>query len=620
MSKIILVMSSMLLGASVMAQDYVPGQILVKFKSSPDSGGQQFSSKAVALSIDHVKSWDVLNVHQFQLKPGQMESMEDMIQILKSDPNVEYAEPDYILVKQSHGVEGPVLSYDDVMQSRSDAFQKAGAFSTTYNQSSADVDIEPMWTQLSSSPSFMPVVAVIDTGVDYTHEVFTGANAIWVNTDEIPSNGIDDDGNGFIDDVRGWNFVSNNNDPMDDENHGTHVAGITFGATQDIFASSLDSARLLIMPLKFLDNNGSGATSDAIEAIYYAINNGATVINASWGGGSYSDALLDAIIAAYNANVTFIAAAGNAANNNDSSPTYPSNYVVPNVISIAATSDADYVASFSNFGASSVFISSPGVSILSTLPSDSYGYASGTSMAAPLAAGFAALMQSENGGVINGYQTGEIFKLQNDVGVGNVSGKVFTNARVNAQKSVDYVQNNTMSDYQPDYSGYAARSVASAASGGSGGCGLVKSISKNHSSEQPSYFGRILLMLLVLSPFAFAMASRKDRSQAVNRRQHDRYNITSGVTMNVGGKTISGQVSCISTGGVKIDTEALLQNGGVIEMTISSPDGKDKVEAVGRVVWSEEKKSYGVQFCEVDEQRTSLVEKWTEGVKALKSS
>ena len=129
-----------------------------------------------------------------------------------------------------------------------------------------------------------PVVAVIDTGLDYNHEVFVDANAVWRNTDEIASNGIDDDGNGYIDDIRGWNFVANNNNPMDDEDHGTHVSGIVLGISQNIFATTLAAAKIKIMPLKFLDSSGSGATSDAVEAIYYAIANGATVINASWGG------------------------------------------------------------------------------------------------------------------------------------------------------------------------------------------------------------------------------------------------------------------------------------------------------------------------------------------------
>lgn len=612
---------------SAYSQDYVPGEVIVKFKDN-QAGQPNFSSKAVGGAMNLKKSWEVLNTHKFQMKAGQQQSVEQMVQMLNNDPNVEYAEPNFLLYKQGLGVEGQSLNIQDIQNQISQSVYSKGMTTFSgggaYFQSDADIQAVDAWAVMSPPGPFTPVVAIIDTGVDYSHEVFTDADAIWSNADEIPGNGIDDDGNGYIDDTRGWNFVGNNNDPMDDENHGTHCAGIVLGASQDIFANPVTSARVKIMPLKFLDSNGSGATSDAIEAIYYAINNGATVINASWGGGSYSSALIDALVASYNAKVSFVAAAGNMSLNNDQSPTYPANYGVPNVISIAASSDFDVLASFSNYGKGSVHISSPGVSILSTLPNDSYGYASGTSMAAPLVAGIVALMQSEEGKAINGYQAKEILFGNNDTQVGNLAGKVMTDGRVNVLKAVNYVKANSVSDYQPDFDQSMLRIMASTGGGSSGGCGLVKQIMKNNKGGgnggggAGGLFGKALLMLIILSPFILAMALKQNRREIENRRDHERYNISSEVRINVGSRELVGNVSSISLGGVKIDTEALLENGGIIEMNIMSPDGKDKIQAVGRVVWSAEQKSYGVKFCDIADAQTSTISKWTK--KLVKAS
>lgn len=596
---------------SVQAQEYVPGEVIVKFKKE-QNGNPNFSSKAIGFSVNLKKSWSVLNMHHFQAKAGQ-QNVEQLVNQLRADPNVEYAEPNYIFKKQSVGLESGRLSKSEAMSTVS-ALAVTASSVPTYYQSDAAIQVEDAWNILAPTSSLTPVVAVIDTGLDYNHEVFVGANAVWRNPGEIASNGIDDDHNGYIDDIRGWNFVANNNNPMDDEDHGTHVSGIVLGVSQDIFALSLSAAKVKIMPLKFLDSTGSGATSDAVEAIYYAIANGASVINASWGGGSYSAALQDAIIEAYDNGVTFVAAAGNASNNNDNSPTYPANYAIGNLIAIAATTDTDNVASFSNYGRSTVDIASPGVGILSTLPNDSYAYASGTSMAAPLVAGLVAVMEREAGQRINGYQAGQILFANNDANVGNVNGKVTTNARVNVFKAVSYVQNNPVSSSQPDYT--ASRNLSSDSSGGGGGCGLVKQISGSSSSSD--FMGRALLMLIVLSPFAVALFLKMRRKSEEDRRSYERYNIQSEVRISVGDKELVGSVSSISLGGVKIDTEALLEKGGIVEMNIMSPDGKERVQVLGKVVWSQERKSYGVQFCDIAETQTSSISSWTK--KLVRSS
>jgi len=236
------------------------------------------------------------------------------------------------------------------------------------------------------------VVAVIDTGADYTHSDL--AANIWTNSKEIPGNGIDDDGNGFIDDLHGYDFYNNDGDPRDDNGHGTHVSG-TIGAVGN---NSIGVAGMIwkvrIMPVKFLGAGGNGSTSGAISAISYAVSNGAKILNNSWGGGGYSQALQNAIKNANDKGVLVVAAAGNEKNDNDASPSYPAS--LTGVIAVAATDSSGNLASFSNYGANSVQIAAPGVNILSTWPNSYYAWNSGTSMASPHVAGAAALAWSIN--------------------------------------------------------------------------------------------------------------------------------------------------------------------------------------------------------------------------------
>lgn len=248
------------------------------------------------------------------------------------------------------------------------------------------------WDRTTGSSSI--IVGVIDTGIDYNHPDL--AANIWRNTREIAGNGIDDDGNGYRDDSMGWDFANNDSNPMDDNGHGTHVAG-TIGAVGNNGVGVAGVAwNVKLMPLKFLSASGSGSLSSAISAINYAVQNGAKILNNSWGGGGYSTALNDAISRARAAGVIFVAAAGNESNNNDTNPSYPANYNFDNVVSVAATDSNDRLASFSNYGATSVDIAAPGVGILSTTPNNTYSSFSGTSMATPHVAGAAALVWAAN--------------------------------------------------------------------------------------------------------------------------------------------------------------------------------------------------------------------------------
>ena len=250
------------------------------------------------------------------------------------------------------------------------------------------IDAEAAWNLATGSRSV--VVAVIDTGVDYT-DPDLAAN-IWTN----PYAGQD----GFSGDLHGYNFVADNGNAMDDNGHGTHVAGIIGASGNNGQGVSGVDWSVSIMALKFMDSSGLGYTSDAIRAINYVtmlrtrygVN--VRVTNMSWDGGSDDPALSSAISAAGNAGILFVTAAGNNGTDNDTTPEYPADIRLPNVISVAATDQNDQLASFSDYGPTSVDLAAPGVSILSTLPDGKYACLSGTSMATPFVSGVAALAWS----------------------------------------------------------------------------------------------------------------------------------------------------------------------------------------------------------------------------------
>ena len=264
------------------------------------------------------------------------------------------------------------------------------------------VDAETAWALTGTADEI--VVAVIDSGVDVSHPDL--ASIMWTNSDEIPGNGLDDDGNGFIDDIYGWDFTSEyDNIPQDEHGHGTHVSGTIAAVRNNNEGIAGVADNVKIMALRFLDKNGNGVTSWAISALEYAVANGAKLSNNSWGGGPYESALYNAINAAGNTGHLFVAAAGNNGLNIDSIPVYPASYDLENILSVAAINSSGSLAGFSNYGVNSVDIAAPGVAIFSTMSADSsacttsppcYTSWNGTSMAAPHASGVAALMLGIN--------------------------------------------------------------------------------------------------------------------------------------------------------------------------------------------------------------------------------
>lgn len=589
----------------MMAQEFVPGEVIIKLKGSGKTmKAQAFIGKAVSEKAMTLKgSYSGLNMHHFKLGSGQ--DLEATLRDLRNDPDVEYAEPNYILKAPGQVGQEEVMSMSDV---RAQAAVAASSTVGALAQTNAPIQLQNAWAQMSSSVSPV-VVAIIDTGVDMNHEVFVDSGAIWTNPNEIAGNGIDDDANGYIDDVHGWNFAANNNSPMDDDNHGTHVAGIVLGTTQDIAAYPMQPAAIRIMPLKFLDSSGMGTTSDAVKAIYYAVNNGAKVLNNSWGGGGYSNSLLDAIAFAYSRRVVFVAAAGNSSSNNDVTPTYPANYSVPGVISVASTTDADGLSSFSNFGVSTVHVGSPGSSIWSSLPNNFYGRASGTSMATPFVAGLAALMLRENSS-LSAYQVRELL-FAGAQKISSLQTKTTTKSRINAYNSIVAAKGATGDSSQPSFAA-ASREPASAEV--AAGCGVVKALiddagGPSGTSRNLAFFG---LLVLFAAPVVVALALRQ--SSGKSRRRFPRYDIASTVRLKVGDRELVGNVNSISMGGVSLQTDAWLENGGVVTMSIKSPDGREEIQVGGKIVWSEEKKRYGVAFEGADSSSLNSIARWTSGL------
>jgi subtilisin family serine protease len=321
-------------------------------------------------------------------------SLEEVIALYESDPNVEYVEQNF-----RYNIDDVVPNdpYFNELWGLSNKGQ--GVNGKPGGLNGADINALKAWELSTGSDDI--VVAVVDTGIDYDHNDLN--SNMWVNENEIPDNGIDDDNNGVVDDIYGYNAVDDSGDPFDDNGHGTHCAG-TIGATGDNNEGVVGvNWKVKLMALKFLSGDGSGSLNNALEAIDYALEMkkrgvNIRVLSNSWGGGDYSRALHDAIKAANDAGIIFVAAAGNSSLDTDKYPHYPSAYDVDNVVAVAAINNQDSLAGFSNYGAKTVDVAAPGVDVYSTVPKNigDYEFFSGTSMATPHVAGVAALILSRN--------------------------------------------------------------------------------------------------------------------------------------------------------------------------------------------------------------------------------
>jgi subtilisin family serine protease len=301
-----------------------------------------------------------------------------------------------------------------------------------------DINAPEAWDITTGSRSV--VIAVVDSGVDISHPDL--AANIWRNPGEIPGNGIDDDRNGYVDDVSGWDFVANDNTPDDGNGHGTHVAGTIGGVGNDGRGVVGVNWEVSILPLKFLDELGFGSTAGAIAALNYATtlrNAGVNIVatNNSWGGGGYS-AALRAVIARHDAaGMLFVAAAGNDGSDNDVAPAYPASYDLPNVIAVAAIDHADQAASFSNYGRTTVDLAAPGVDVYSSIPGGGYASFSGTSMAAPHVSGVVGLLAAANPQATAAELRAAI--LDTTAAVPGLAGRTATGGRLDAAAALDQI-------------------------------------------------------------------------------------------------------------------------------------------------------------------------------------
>ena len=320
--------------------------------------------------------------------------IEELCEELQNDPSVEYAQPNYI-VSIDLTPNDPLYPIQWPLNNTGQVYPASGRFNTPPGTPDCDIDAPEAWDINTGNSNI--VVAVVDTGVDYNHRDLD--NNMWKNLAELSGTpAVDDDGNGYVDDIYGYDFGNDDPDPIDDNGHGTHVSG-TIAAEGD---NNLDITGVCwnakIMALKFLGAGGSGFIDDALDAFYYAADNGANITSNSWGGGGYSQTDQDVINYAHDQGLVMIASAGN---NPTSEPHYPAAY--ENVIAVIATDSNDQKATFSTYG-EWADISAPGVDILSlraagtsrgTVYDDYTTVASGTSMACPHVSGLAALILSK---------------------------------------------------------------------------------------------------------------------------------------------------------------------------------------------------------------------------------
>jgi subtilisin family serine protease/subtilase family serine protease len=358
------------------------GEVLVRFKSTVPQSTRD--ALHVQLGNQKLRELRGTGVHHVRVSPDQ--TIDQAVARYAAESTVQYAEPNFSLM----AMRVPSEPAFNLLWGLNNTGQTLGT-------PGADIKATLAWDLVVGSPTV--AVMVIDSGVDYNHQDLAGN--IWVNPGEVAGNGIDDDGNGYIDDVRGIDVINVDVDPMDDYGHGTHVAGTVGAVGNNALGVVGVNWAVRLIPCKFLDATGNGSVADAVTCLDYARSLKAAGVNIvatvnSYGGlGAFSQTMFDAINA--QRDILFVAAAGNFGLDNDSNDFFPANIALPNVLSVAATDHTDQMPTFSDFGRRSVHLGAPGANITSTTPFNNYLAANGTSMAAPHVAGVAALLKSQDG-------------------------------------------------------------------------------------------------------------------------------------------------------------------------------------------------------------------------------
>ena len=374
--------------------EFVPGELIVKLKS-----GESLSSLIQKRNDIVLKQTINLSYGKLFLVESKNKSVsvQSVLRSLENSPEVEFAEPNYIY--RAIGTQEALNfatpndpRFEELWGLNNTGGNEPGG--TSRGVEGADVSAFRAWEVTKGSRNVK--IAVIDTGIDYNHPDL--AANMWVNEAEANGEaGVDDDGNGFVDDVYGYDFANDDSDPIDGHSHGTHCAG-TIGAVHDNEQGVAGvMADVQLVAIKFLTDRGSGTSANAVRAIDYATSLDVDLMSNSWGGGGASQAMKEAIERASEKGIIFTAAAGNSATDNDSRPHYPSNYDVANVVSVAAHTAQDTLANFSCYGANTVHIAAPGHRILSTTKNGGYDVYSGTSMATPHVSGALGLLLAHEG-------------------------------------------------------------------------------------------------------------------------------------------------------------------------------------------------------------------------------
>lgn len=409
--------------------EHVPSELIVKFKK--DSNAFVNTNTIANIGAKALHGFRSSNASLIRFSNELLtDDLLERAKFLSQLPNVEHVEANTIIRTSA------TFPNDD----RFNELYGMHNNGVARGSNDADIDAPEAWDLTTGSRDVL--VAVIDTGIDYTHPDIApnywtnpGETGLDENGNDKQTNGIDDDNNGYVDDFRGWDFANNDNDPMDDNDHGTHCAGTIGASGNDGIGVSGVNWQVSMVGVKFLTGGGSGSLADAVRAIEYTTSLGVHLSSNSWGGGGYSQTMADAITAAEDAGILFIAAAGNSSADNDQNPHYPSSYENENIIAVAATDYADTMANFSCYGATSVDLAAPGVEILSTVAGGRYDSLNGTSMATPHVSGVAALIYSAFPGATATEVKNRILNTVDPVA--SLSGKTLTGGRLNAFNSLE---------------------------------------------------------------------------------------------------------------------------------------------------------------------------------------